>query len=56
MRMKRGPEVAGVRGRSDTAPGDKVKAEVDEMIECAIRRIQACQKGAPRPVWKAANG
>ena len=26
MRMKRGPEVAGVRARSDTAPGDKVKA------------------------------
>jgi hypothetical protein len=35
LRMKRGPEVSGVRARSDTAPGDKVKAEADEMNERA---------------------
>ena len=53
MRMKRGPEVAGVRARSDTAPGDKVKAEADEMIERAIRRIHACQNQLDR---KALHG
>ena len=43
MGIKRGPEVPGVRARRDTSPGHKVRAEADEMIERAIRRIHACQ-------------
>ena len=61
MRKKSRSKQARVGGRKDAAPGSKVRAEADAIIERAIERIHACQqkldrKVLPRPVWQAADG
>jgi hypothetical protein len=45
-----------VGGRKDTAPGSKVRAEADAIIEGAIQRIHACQQKLDRKVLHGPYG
>jgi hypothetical protein len=53
MRKKSRSKLARVGGRRDAAPGAKVRAEADAIIERAIERIHACRQ---KLEWKVLHG
>ena len=56
MRKKSRSKLAGVSCRSDSAPGSKVRAEADAIIEGAIERIHVCQQKLDRKVLHGPYG
>ena len=56
MRKKSRSKQARVGGRKDAAPGSKVRAEADAIIERAIERIHACQQKLDRKVLHGPYG
>ena len=56
MSKTRRSKQARVGGRKDTAPGSKVRAEADAIIERAIERIHVCQRKLDRKVLHGPYG
>ena len=56
MRKKSRSKQARVGGRKGAAPGSKVRAEADAIIESAIERIHACQQKLDRRVLHGPYG
>ena len=56
MRKKTRSKQARVGGRKDAAPGSKVRAEADAIIERAIQRIHVCQQKLDRKVLHGPYG
>ena len=56
MRKKSRSKPARVGGRKDAAPGSKVRAAADAIIEGAIERIHACQQKLERKVLHGPYG
>src|SRR5665213_3990742 len=56
MRNKSRSKKARAGGRSDSAPGSKVRAAADAIIERAIERIHACQQKLERKVLHGPYG